>query len=359
MATRLCTHGITILIVLTIRKLFPLASLAVHFCLNSARLQRAQRMFPPSQYAPPMPDWLPDALRGVHPRTLTKEELHALHRDGAVHIPGVLTNKTIIGTLMQGMHDPHIPGYDYKDWRTNAVLKSVATDGPFAATAASALDVDEISLWATNVFPARGGFPDGFAAPPPEGGVHLDIDFTPGYLLPFVTIWVALTDAKRPLEFIAGSHIRNMQHDCPYGSSLTVQDGCIKKLEADCHGRLSWDVQLGDAIVFYAQTYHWALLHKEPRLGFSMRYIAADHKHDVFDLATMRFTSLLPQWCVPVRNGTYAPVVYPRSSSTIDDQPWPFIPSSFSCLGADVPPVQPSKNLCGSESPAWVQQFLK
>ena len=110
---------------------------------------------------------------------------------------------------------------------------------------------------------------------------------TDTYVLPKVTVWVALTDTKRPLEFFKGSHVANLKHKCakqhgrfskpyPNGTISDLESPCLKRLAQDCEIIGYEDIKAGDVILWYMQTYHWGLAGETYRLALSVQTFDAD-----------------------------------------------------------------------------------
>lgn len=287
-------------------------------------------------------------------RSLTADELQVMRQEGVVRVPDFLSDPTVLQTL----HTSVMPGFISRDYKMNGVLRALMRDGPIGALGASALNLTEVGLWSTNVFVAEGGHPGGYYPKRGDGGgAHVDVDNVPGYLLPFVTIWIALTDALRPVEFLRGSHLNNIKLQCP-PCHVQPEHECLQALHRAGGGIRWWDVRAGDAIVFFSQTYHWAVLQANPRLALSVRMIDPNHKFDFYEEGTKLTNRMLPQWCQEVSRSVLSPVVYPRWKSTMNKQPWPIIPDCIDALGSPHPPVDVGKHLCGGKSPAWVSQFI-
>lgn len=264
-------------------------------------------------------------VKGLPPwRGATADERRAFLEDGVTRFRGAVPDRNLTDVLRSAVQ-AGLPSF----WYINGILKAFIRDGPLPALAADLLEVGSVAVWSSAAFnqgpsPTGGEYiPEG----PPLGGVHIDLDSSPGYLLPFVTMWVSLTDNNHTIEWLAGSHKANAKYDCPYGSQLTLWDPCMVRLQSDpeCNGRRWWDIATGDVVAFYSQVYHWVVLQPFERSAVSLRFIDANHRVDFFDQgAYMTFASLLiPRLCSPVKK--VMPVVYPREDSTLEAV-WPLKP---------------------------------
>lgn len=276
----------------------------------------------------PAPKWFPELLRGL-PRTgLTSEQREALQRDGVIVVRGVLQEPTVLHALKSTWQTG-----DWRvkigDWSFNGVYRSLVRDGPLGALAASALNASAVRIVSSDVFDNQGGYPGGFVpSGPPQGGLHLDLDSTVGYLLPLLTVWLALTDSDRPVEFLRESHRTNLKHDCPYGPHLDLNHSCISKLLEEAGGerqRLGWDVKAGDALIFFSQLYHRTVLQEKPRTAVSLRFVDSEQRMDFHDdYVSFRLPYMRkPRWCAPLGSSILFPVVHPPEKSTVDEAPWP------------------------------------
>mmetsp|Transcript_134691 Transcript_134691/g.418604 ORF Transcript_134691/g.418604 Transcript_134691/m.418604 type:complete len:336 (+) Transcript_134691:53-1060(+) len=301
--------------------------------------------------AHPAPDWLPAFMKKLPQVPFGPEQSEALWRDGVVALPGALKDSTVLAVLRKSWGSWEEPAMD---WRSNGVLRSFVRDGPLGAVAAAALNGSAVRAFSSIIFNVPGGHPGGFVPPgPPHGGVHMDLDSHVEYVVPLVSVWIALMDGPRPLEFLRGSHVAGLGRRCPVGPYLTLEDACIAGLLRDGGERLGWDVRAGDVLVFFAQTYHWTVLHAKARTSLSLRFVGAGQRRDFQDLYLERQPcTRKPRWCQPLGSSSLFPVVHPRENSTVDAMPFPIWERQADALCRRFEPPIPEvfgSDLCGRQ----------
>mmetsp|Transcript_41654 Transcript_41654/g.129609 ORF Transcript_41654/g.129609 Transcript_41654/m.129609 type:complete len:198 (-) Transcript_41654:43-636(-) len=143
------------------------------------------------------------------------------------------------------------------------------------------------------------------------------------FVKPFMSFFLALTDIPHGLELLVGSHVANKKHGC--NRHVMGQKGfeaCMDRLELDSRGVAWWDLEPGDAILFYGSVFHWTVLQKNPRKAVSIRYVPADMMYTGYGLDWTRGS--FQNWkCGPLGGCPAYPIFYSNDSSRMKDEPWP------------------------------------
>jgi len=289
----------------------------------------------------PASPWFVQALKATPRVHLNDSQRAALRRDGAIFLKGVIPDQMLMDVIRNAAGNRK--GNPEKDWRYNGHMHALVKYGPLAELSASAMDVDAVALWNTQVEPrpglsARKGVPwpekpwyDPHYGVPTDQSVHEDTDAFVGLLhrsghftKPQASIFLALTPIPRGLELLAGSHVANQRHRCRRVRDVIPLD-CMDRLEKDCHGFLSYDMEPGDVVFFYGSTFHWTVLREQPRVALSVRYVPADMMY-TGAVKGGDSASYYPWKCAPI--GSAAFPVYYAKNATLTEQPWPLWPKN-------------------------------
>jgi ectoine hydroxylase-related dioxygenase (phytanoyl-CoA dioxygenase family) len=211
------------------------------------------------------------------PYLVTTEERHQFLEDGVVCLRQVIDAKWIDLTrkgIARNLREPgrffrdqtptHSPAryvFDYWSWRQIPEFAELIYDSPFAAIVVDLLEAKKLNLLMDNWFMREAGATSG--AP-----WHHDepyFDFFGGKKCVF---WFPLepVKAEEGLTFLAGSHRwnklfmpSNFREKKPFGGDMSGYyslDGV--DFNASEHDFLTWDVELGDCLIFDFRTLHVA-----------------------------------------------------------------------------------------------------
>ncbi|CAJ1454614.1 unnamed protein product [Effrenium voratum] len=255
---------------------------------------------------------------------LAESQIKAFHRDGVLVVEKVLSEE-VLERLKSTSNDTM---YATDFLSCHGSLMALGTHGPIPSLASQVLGRQPVRVWSGQFFnkhlmenPADCGQTEqernSFSkcdAP------HMDLDGdTYGEVLPFVSIWFAMTEAHHSIGFLAGSHAA--KHECGY-SDVYPRDDCLVQLadnltqELGAESVRSWHLQAGDVVIFYNQLFHYNMVETETprRRAGSLRYLPADYRFAGAVTETVDkipHASHLPAECRPISDSLLFPIAYP------------------------------------------------
>merc|ERR1712232_17901 len=159
---------------------------------------------------------------------------------------------------------------------------ALALHGPFGAIAASALGAESIRLAHSAVWikekDKTSGVPRRTAA-----AWHKDLHNRRSSGQPVIRAWLALTDAREAVEWMAGRH--RIPHSCSYSHpsdlSLGVDSTCLeaewkRKLSDGQLQRRFYNLSKGDAIIFDGGLWHRGHGGHEDRVAIDFGFVPGD-----------------------------------------------------------------------------------
>jgi ectoine hydroxylase-related dioxygenase (phytanoyl-CoA dioxygenase family) len=230
--------------------------------------------------------------------TVTREQIGAFRRDGAVALRGIL-GADEVATLARGVERnladlsplainatrPGEPGAfveDFRNWRRIPEYGAVIRESGLAAAARALMGSREVRLFHDHLLVKEAGTLD--RSPWHQDQPYYCIDGAQT-----VSFWIPLDAVARPstLEFVAGSHADGrwyMPRAFVTGTAMVFDEGALEEVpdvEAD---RAAWDIkgwalEPGDAVAFSMLTLHAAAGSPTRRRAFSLRLCGDDVRY--------------------------------------------------------------------------------
>ena len=237
-------------------------------------------------------------------RPVTAEEVAAFHRDGVVHLPGILplawldalaepvervvtTGEAVdLGGLADGgggAKPAFAAGTDH--WRTDPTFEAFSLASPLAPIVATLLRSSSVWLWEDSVLVKEAGSP--FAT-----RFHTDAGYFPLTGDQICTTWVPLdpaTPENGMLQWVRGSHLSGVD----YRPNLFVTDEPLPGTDGDVVPDVGADRTLSDRLISFEvvpgdiTVHHYRTIHGAPantttdrrRRAISVRYCGDDARY--------------------------------------------------------------------------------
>jgi len=233
---------------------------------------------------------------------LLAEQIATFERDGVIHLPGVLDEKSVergreacaqvpaVETVEGSMADEYF--MKLRCWEKNQTFKQICTASALPGIAAQLVRSEKMNVLYDQMFSIAPSSGD-------RTPWHHDLPYWPVRGAQVVTVWVAfdrVVAENGALEFIRGSHLWEARYQAfstgeesgdgfmPFESGVSdgvqpIPDFDLQRAE---HDIVSFDLEPGDALAFHALSVHASRPNTTAnmqRRGYAMRYTGDDVRY--------------------------------------------------------------------------------